>query len=208
MTSVNESVKLINRYKHLLKDHDLKDTLAKTISVAITDKTGIYTVANPYSFNYVSLNIYRPFTTDVVAAKKELEYILKTYDLTLKQAQEYTRLKYIIEYMRYEKSKGKYHCPDMKAHHAVALVRYCLSGKTDPDQSQINAFLDKKDLDPQAIRFDFIYERVRMQSFKNGRLDIEGLNKKQENSLRKVLMIRDEIKRINVKVQQTFPYDQ
>ncbi|HAD97969.1 MAG TPA: hypothetical protein DCG19_11230 [Cryomorphaceae bacterium] len=204
MTSVNESVKLINRYKHLLKDYDLKDILAKAISVALTDKTGIYTVVNPYCINYVSLNIYRPFTTDIVTAKKELEYILKTYDLTLKQAQEYTRLKYIIEYMRNEKSKGKYHCPDMKAHHAVALVRYCLSGKIDPDQSQINAFLDKKDLDPQAIRFDFIYDGVTLQSFKNGRLDIGGLNNKQENRLRKVLMIRDEIRRINVKVHHKF----
>tara|TARA_Y100000588_G_C14093436_1_gene855541 strand:- start:678 stop:968 length:291 start_codon:yes stop_codon:yes gene_type:complete len=92
----------------------------------------------------------------------------------------------------------------MKAHHAVALVRYCLSGKIDPDQSQINAFLDKKDLDPQAIRFDFIYDGVTLQSFKNGRLDIGGLNNKQENRLRKVLMIRDEIRRINVKVHHKF----
>ena len=204
MTSVKESVQLINQYKHLLKDHDVKDILAKTISAAITDKTGIYTVVNPYSINYVSLNIYRPFTTDVSAAKKELEYILKTYDLSLKQVQEYVKVKYIIEYMSYQRSTSNYQCPDTKAHHAVALVRYCISGKIDPDQTQVNAFLDKRGIDPQAIRFDFIYDGVNVQGYKNGRLDMTGLSKKQENRLLKILMVRDQVKRINVKVNQRF----
>tara|TARA_B100001245_G_C22832713_1_gene400527 strand:+ start:328 stop:978 length:651 start_codon:yes stop_codon:yes gene_type:complete len=207
MLTVNESVQIIDRYKHLLDGYDLQDIVATTIGKALSEKTGIQAKATHYSISYPSLTITRPFTINLDNAQKELEYILNSCGVSLKDAQCYGAADYLLDQLSYKGTPGRYWGTDLKAYHAVHLVHFCQEGAFGKDYSKDNAWLEAQGIDLNADRFDFNIGEVRVQGFKNGRLDISGLVKDQEERLIRILEVKDTLRRVNVQMGQEFPYE-
>ena len=71
--SVQESLDLLTKYPEHVSEHQIKDIAAGAVAGELSKQLSVYARANSYTITYPTLNIHRPFTTDLQAAESELK---------------------------------------------------------------------------------------------------------------------------------------
>lgn len=201
-TNIEQSAMLIfiKKYIGLLGEYDLEDLFMKLFAKAFNKETGLY-VEDKGKFPYVT--IFKKvrdygtneawsinFSLSVPDNIEVLKKLLKERGVSWTEFIVYYHTNDLVSSYHFRKSAPKKFSYSRNGNSAfVYFLRWLVNGKYDENYEQANDFLKEKGISYNQGNFEFEIGNIKVKSFMNGRLDINGLTPDQEKKTDRYLEI-------------------